>query len=151
MVTELLGCLGSLTGGWSSCFNICLGRQTNRALHCVDMRVLGDSRFWQEDNNWSPVKLWLEQCSTWCGIPQRERSHVVGQIMGLILQCKSEGLYAQGSHLGERVGSRDWVRSKEMGDEDWGKSQHLFCRVKAIEYINHIYLVLSATSPNTHF
>ena len=25
MVTELLGCLGSLTGGWRSCFNICLG------------------------------------------------------------------------------------------------------------------------------
>lgn len=45
VVTELLDCLGSLTGGWSSCFNICLGGKQTEALHCVDMRVLGDSRF----------------------------------------------------------------------------------------------------------
>lgn len=33
------------------------------------------------------------------------------KLWALTLQCKSEGLYAQGSHLGERVGSRDGVRS----------------------------------------
>lgn len=39
---------------------------------------------------------------------------MVGQIMGLILQCKSEGLYAQGSHLG-----KGWVQETELGLRRW--------------------------------
>lgn len=50
---------------------------------------------------------------------------MVGQIMGLILQCKSKDCMLK-AIIGKGWVQETGVRSKEMGDEDWGKSQHLF-------------------------
>lgn len=65
---------GQLTGCGRPFFYLCLGRQINRALNSVDTCNLGNSRFWQEDNHWSPAItgwgnvpldvefLWGKQC-----------------------------------------------------------------------------------------